>query len=99
MVGKALYVRLEAKPGKEDAVAALLQSGATLVEQEPGTVTWFAMQMGPTSFGIFDTFNDDDGRDAHLAGAVAAALMERAGELLASSPTIDRIDILATKLP
>ncbi|HTJ58822.1 MAG TPA: antibiotic biosynthesis monooxygenase [Devosiaceae bacterium] len=98
MIGKALYVRLEAKPGKEDAVAAFLKGAAALVEQEPGTVSWYALQMTPTTFGIFDTFNDEEGRDAHLSGAVAAALMEKASDLLAAEPTIDGIDVLSAKL-
>lgn len=98
MVGKALYVRLEAKPGKEEAVASFLKSGAALVQQEPATVTWFAIQMGPTTFAIFDTFNDEEGRDAHLSGAVAAALMEKASDLFSVAPTIEKIDIIAEKL-
>jgi quinol monooxygenase YgiN len=94
-----LYVRLEAKPGQEDAVAAFLKSAIPLVEREPATMTWYAMRLGPTSFGIYDTFPDDQGREAHLAGQVAAALMQKAPELLASPPVIQKIDILAAKLP
>jgi quinol monooxygenase YgiN len=95
----ALYVPLEAKPGKEKEVAEFLKSALPLVDAEPGTVSWFAIQEGPSSFAIFDTFNDDSGRDAHLNGKVAAALMAKAGELLAKPPTINKIDILAQKLP
>ena len=95
----ALYVPLEAKPGKEKEVAEFLKSALPLVEDEPGTVTWFAIQEGPSSFAIFDTFNDETGRNAHLSGKVAAALMAKAGELLAKPPTITKIDILADKLP
>jgi len=69
------------------------------VDAEPGTVSWFAIQNGPSSFAIFDTFNDETGRNAHLSGKVAAALMAKAGELLAKPPTINKIDILADKLP
>jgi quinol monooxygenase YgiN len=99
MAKVALYVPLEAKPGKENEVAEFLKSALPLVDAEPGTVSWFAIQEGPSSFAIFDTFNDDSGRDAHLNGKVAAALMAKAGELLAKPPTIHKIDILAQKLP
>jgi quinol monooxygenase YgiN len=94
-----LYVRLEAKPGQEDAVAAFLKSALPIVERERATVTWYAMRLGPTAFGIYDTFPDDQGREAHLAGQVAAALMQKAPELLASPPAIQKIEILAAKLP
>jgi quinol monooxygenase YgiN len=99
MAQVALYVPLEAKPGKEKEVAEFLTAALPLVQAEPGTVTWFAIQEGPSSFAIFDTFDDEAGRDAHLNGKVAAALMARAGELLAKSPAIFKIDILAEKLP
>jgi len=92
----ALYVPLEAKPGKEKEVADFLKSALPLVNAEPGTVTWFAIQEGPSSFAIFDTFDDEAGRDAHLNGKVAAALMAKAGELLAKPPAIHKIDILTT---
>jgi quinol monooxygenase YgiN len=95
----ALYVPLEAKPGKEKEVSDFLKSALPLVEDEPGTVTWFAIQEGPSSFAIFDTFDDEAGRDAHLNGKVAAALMAKAGELLAKPPAIHKITILADKLP
>ena len=95
----ALYVPLEAKPGKEKEVAEFLKSALPLVDAEPGTISWFAIQNSPSSFAIFDTFNDEAGRDAHLNGKVAAALMAKAGELLATPPTIHKIDILARKLP
>ena len=98
-VRKALYVRLEAKPGKEAAVAQFLEGGLPIVEEEPGTITWYALKLGPSTFGIFDTFADDAGRDAHLAGRVAAALMAQASELLSSPPKIDKVDILAAKIP
>src|SRR6266446_3969064 len=95
----ALYVPLEAKPGKEKEVADFLKSALPLVNAEPGTVTWFAIQEGPSSFAIFDTFDDEAGRDAHLNGKVAAALTAKAGELLAKPPAIHNIDILTDKLP
>jgi quinol monooxygenase YgiN len=95
----ALYVPLEAKPGKENEVADFLKSALPLVNAESGTTTWFAIQEGPSSFAIFDTFDDEAGRDAHLHGKVAAALMAKAGELLAKPPAIHKIDVLADKLP
>jgi quinol monooxygenase YgiN len=95
----ALYVPLEAKPGKEKDVADFLKSALPLVDAERATVTWFAIQEGPSSFAIFDTFNEEAGREAHLNGKVAAALMARADELLAKPPKIFKIDILAQKLP
>jgi quinol monooxygenase YgiN len=98
-VRTGLWVRLEAKQGKETALASFLEGGLPIVEQEPATITWYAIRLGPTSFGIFDTFPDDRGREAHLAGRVAAALMAKAPELLASDPSIDKVDVLAAKLP
>ncbi len=99
MVKVGLYVRLEAKSGKEADVEAFLRSGLALVEQEPGTTAWFAIRMGASTFGIFDAFPDEAGRQAHLAGRVAAALMAKAPELLAKPPNIEKIDVLAAKLP
>jgi quinol monooxygenase YgiN len=95
----ALWVRLEAKPGKEQAVADFLRAGLALVQQEPATTAWFGIQMGPSTFGIFDAFPDDSGRQAHLTGKVAAALMASAPDLLAKPPDIQKIDVLAAKLP
>lgn len=99
MTKLALYVALEAKPGKEAELANFLTSALPLVEAEPGTVAWFAIKMGPSTFGIFDAFQDEEGRNAHLSGEVAKALMAKAPELLAKSPSIEKIDILADKLP
>ncbi|MDT5295894.1 MAG: hypothetical protein QOJ76_2774 [Acidobacteriota bacterium] len=99
MVKTALLVRLEAKPGKEEDVANFLRSGLALVEEEPATTVWFALQLGPRTFGIFDAFPDEEGRQAHLAGKVAAALMAKASELFAQPPSIEKVDILAAKLP
>jgi quinol monooxygenase YgiN len=98
MVHVALLARLEAKPGKENEVAALLTSALPLANAEPATTVWFALRMGPTTFGIFDAFADNAGRQAHLAGQIAAALMAKAPELLAQPPTIESVDILAAKL-
>ena len=99
MVHLALYVRLEAKPGKEEEVAEFLRGALPLVQQEPATMAWFAIRMGHSAFGIFDAFADESGRQAHLSGQVAAALMAKAPELLAQSPRIEKIDLLAAKLP
>ena len=99
MVHVALLVRLEAKPGKEKEVEAFLRGGLSIVEQEPATTAWFAIRMGPSTFGIFDAFPDEPGRNAHLAGRVAAALMAKASELLSSPPSIEKVDVLAAKLP
>src|SRR5262249_40668421 len=99
MVSKALYVRLEAKPGKESDVETFLRGGLAIVQQAPATTAWFALRMGPSTFGIFDAFPDDAGRQAHLSGRVAAALMAKASELLAEPPAIEKIDVLAAKLP
>src|ERR1700680_4037609 len=95
----ALYVPLQAKPGKEREVADFLRSALPLVNAEAATISWLAIQEGPSSFAIFDTFDDEAGRNAHLDGKVAAALMAKAGELLAKPPAIHKIDILADKLP
>lgn len=99
MVKVGLYVRLEAKSGRENDVASFLSGALPMVQAETGTTAWFALRMGPTTFGIFDAFADDGGRQAHLAGRVAAALMANAPKLLAQPPVIEKIDILASKLP
>jgi quinol monooxygenase YgiN len=95
MVKTALFVRLEAKPGKEQEVADFLKSGLPLAQQEPATVSWFAIRLGPSTFAIFDAFPDDAGRQAHLNGRIAAALMAKAGEFLAQPPSIEKADVLA----
>lgn len=95
----ALFVKLEAKHGKEQQVADFLRSGLRLVQQESATVAWFGVQLGPSTFAIFDAFPDEAGRQAHLTGAVADALMQNAGELLAEPPKIEKLDVLAAKLP
>ena len=99
MVKVALFVRLEAKLGKETAVANFLESALPLANQEATTPVWFALRLGPSTFGIFDAFADEAGRSAHLAGPIAAALMANADELLAQPPQIDRVDVLGAKLP
>jgi len=97
MVKKALFVRLEAKPGKEAAVETFLNSGLGLVNEEPLTITWYALKFSDSTFGIFDTFEGDEGRDAHLNGKVAEALMANADELFATPPTIEKVDLIAVK--
>ncbi len=99
LLHKALLATMEAKPGKEAAVAEFLKGALPLVNDEPDTVVWFGIQLGPSTFGIFDAFADDSGRQAHLSGAVAAALMERAPELFSGAPSITEVDVLASKLP
>jgi quinol monooxygenase YgiN len=95
----ALWVRLDAKPGKEKEVAGLLRSSLAIVQEEPATTAWFAIQLASSTFGIFDAFPNEAGRQAHLSGQVAAALMAKASELLAKPPVIEKIDVLAAKLP
>jgi quinol monooxygenase YgiN len=99
MVTVALFVRLEAKPGKAAEVESFLKSGLPIVQEEPATTAWFGIRLGPSTFGIFDAFPDEQGRQAHLSGKVAAALMAKAPELLAKPPVIEKVDVLAAKLP
>ena len=99
MVRVALLVRLHAKPGKEADVARFLEGGLALANQEATTPIWFALRLGPATFGIFDAFADDTGRKAHLAGPIAAALMAKASELLAEPPQIEQVDVLGAKIP
>jgi quinol monooxygenase YgiN len=98
MVKVALLARLVAKSGKEEAVAAFLSGALPLAQAEPGTIVWFALRLSKNEFGIFDAFADDAGRKAHLNGPIAAALMAKAGELLAEPPKIEQVDLLAAKL-
>jgi quinol monooxygenase YgiN len=93
-----LLLTVEAKPGKEDEVATLFAGAVSIVENEPATVAWFAIRLGPTTFGVFDAFPDDDGRQAHLNGQVPDALRDNA-DLFASAPEIRTVDVLADKLP
>ncbi|SAL55888.1 hypothetical protein AWB67_02510 [Caballeronia terrestris] len=99
MVKTALFVRLEAAPGKEQEVEAFLMGGLPLVEAEPATIAWFGLRLGPSRFGIFDAFPDEAGRQAHLAGKVAEALMAKAADLFANPPEIVNVEVLAAKLP
>ena len=94
MVKLALFVRLEAKSGQSEALRKFLESGLELANAETKTPLWFALRFGPTTFAIFDAFTDEDGREAHLTGSIAAALMARADELLAQPPRIEKVDVL-----
>jgi quinol monooxygenase YgiN len=92
-------VRLEAKPGKEADVEKFIRGGLSIVQEEAETTAWFGIRIGPSTFGIFDAFPDESGRQAHLSGRVAAALKEKASELFSHAPVIEKVDVLAAKLP
>ena len=98
MIKNALFVRLEAKPGKEKDLAQFLQAGLAMAQQESTTPVWFALQLSPSVFGIFDAFLDEAGRQAHLNGPIAQALGKNAPTLLAKAPSIERIDVLGSKI-
>jgi quinol monooxygenase YgiN len=98
MLTEALLVRLEALPGKETELSEFLTSARSIVMEEPGTVAWFAIQFGPSTFGVYDVFPDDEARDAHLAGGVGQALGPNTGVLF-SEPQIEKIDVIADKVP
>lgn len=93
----ALLARLEAKAGKEQEVEQFLRSALLIVQSENGTIAWYAIRIGNSTFGIFDTFKDESGRQAHLTGKVAEALMAKAPELFSKAPVIEQLDILAQK--
>src|ERR1700737_2044480 len=99
MLSLGLFVRLEAKPGKEDEVAAFLKQGLQLANQEATTPLWFALRLGPATFAIFDAFTDEAGRQAHLNGPIAKALMANAPELFSKPPVIERLEVLGAKVP
>ena len=99
MIKVGLFVRLEAKPGREAEVESFLRGGLAIVQGEPATMAWFAIRLAPSTFGIFDAFPSDKGRQAHLDGRVAAALMKQAADLFAKPPLIEKVDVLAAKLP
>jgi quinol monooxygenase YgiN len=99
MTNHALYVQLEAKPGMEQEVASFLSSARSMVDDEPETTAWFAIRMGNSTFGIFDAFANEHGREAHLQGKLAKQLMSRASQLFVKQPEIRRVDVLADKLP
>lgn len=97
MIKLALFARLEAKPGKEAEVAEFLQAALTMARDEPATPIWFALKLSPTTFGVFDAFHDEAGRQGHLTGPIAQALMAKAPELFASPPSIEPIEVLGLK--
>jgi quinol monooxygenase YgiN len=99
MLKVALFVRLEAKAGKENDVAKFLEIGLTMANQEATTPVWFALRLGPATFGVFDAFTDESGRQAHLNGPIAKALMAQAPELFSKPPVIEQIEVLGAKLP
>jgi quinol monooxygenase YgiN len=99
MVKVGLLARLEAKPGKEAEVGSFIEGAVALANDEASTIAWFAVRLGPSTFGIFDVFPDEAGRQAHLNGPIAKALMAKAGELLSQPPKIEPLDVLAAKLP
>jgi quinol monooxygenase YgiN len=98
MLTRSLFVRLDARPGREDEVAAFLARGLALAREEAATPVWFALRLGPSTFGVFDAFHDEAGRQGHLQGPIAAALMANAPELLASPPSIEPMDVLGSKV-
>ena len=98
MPSLGLFVRLEARPGKEEAVADFLKQGLELANQEPSTLLWFALRLGPSTFGVFDAFPDEAGRQTHLNGPIAKALMANAPDLLTAPPSIEPLEILGAKL-
>ena len=99
MVNYAIFVRVEAKPDKEEEVAELLRSAKAMAGQEAGTPLWFAVRFSDTTFGIFDAFADSNSREDHLGGQVAAALLAKAPELFANQPLIELADVIAAKTP
>lgn len=99
MLKVALFARLEAKAGKENDVATFLETGLALANKEATTPLWFALRLGPATFGVFDAFADESGRQAHLNGPIAKALMAKAPELFAKPPAIEPIGVLGAKLP
>jgi quinol monooxygenase YgiN len=97
MIKLALFARIDAKPGKEAAVADLLDAGLSLARQEATTPIWFALRLSPTSFGVFDAFHDEAGRQKHLAGPIAQALIAKTPELFTGPPSIEPIEVLGLK--
>lgn len=98
MIKLALFARLEAKPGKEAAVAQFLETGLAMAREESATPIWFALRLSPTTFGVFDAFHDEAGRQGHLSGPIAQALMAQAPELFANPPSIEPIEVLGVKI-
>jgi quinol monooxygenase YgiN len=97
MTKLAFLARFEAKPGKEAEVAQFLETALTMAKKEPTTINWYALRLSPSTFGVFDTFNDEDGRQKHLNGPIGQALMAKAPELFSSPPSIMPVDVLGAK--
>jgi quinol monooxygenase YgiN len=97
MIKLAFLARLEAKPGKEEAVAVFLEKALEMAKKEPTTINWYALRLSPSTFGVFDTFNTEDGRQRHLNGPIGQALMAAAPELFSSPPQIDPVEVLGLK--
>lgn len=97
MVTKAIWVMLKAKPGKESEVEAFLSQGATLANDEARTVNWYGVKIAPGMYGVFDTFENEAGRDAHMSGEIAKALMAKAPDLFSNELKIEKMDVLAAK--
>jgi quinol monooxygenase YgiN len=97
MIKLAFFARLEAKPGKEEEVAKFLELALDMAKKETTTITWYALRLSKSTFGVFDTFNDESGRQAHLNGPIGQALMAKAPELFSSPPAIDPIEVLGSK--
>jgi quinol monooxygenase YgiN len=98
MLKVALFARLEAKPGKETEVEQFLQNALAMAKDEKTTPIWFALRLGPSTFGVFDAFADEEGRQTHLKGPIAKALMAAASQLLAKPPAIEQLDVLGAKV-
>ena len=97
MTKLAFLARFEAKPGKEEEVAKFLEMALEMAKKEPTTINWYAIRLSPSTFGVFDTFNDENGRQKHLNGPIGQALMAKAPELFSSPPAIDPVDVLGSK--
>jgi quinol monooxygenase YgiN len=98
MVKLAFFARFEAKSGKEEAVAKFLETALDMARKEPTTINWYALRLSPTTFGVFDTFNDEEGRQRHLNGPIGQALMAKMPELFASPPSIEPVQVLGAKI-
>ena len=98
MVKLAFFARFEAKSGKEEAVAKFLETALDMARKEPATINWYALRLSPTTFGVFDTFNDEDGRQRHINGPIGQALMANAPELFSSPPSIEPVQVLGSKI-
>ena len=97
MVKLAFLAHLEAKPGKEDEVAKFLEAALDMAKKEATTISWYALRLSHSTFGVFDTFNDETGRQKHLIGPIGQALMAKAPELFKSAPKIEPVEVLGSK--